>query len=82
MFIREKTFNNTLDFVSINNISLIDRFSTDILPKINHNVICFILEPILMERILLVTVYPNLTELKLFNFDEQIVLKYFTGKYR
>ncbi len=46
------------------------------------NVKYFILEPVIMERILLATVYPNLTELKLFNFDQQIALKYFTGKYR
>jgi hypothetical protein len=82
MLVREKTFSNTLNFVFIDNNSLLDRFSTDILPRIHHNVRYFILEPVFMERILLATVYPNLTELKLFNFDQQIVLKYFTGKYR
>ncbi len=49
--------------------------------KFCHNVECFILESVFMERILLATVYPNLTELKLYNFDQQIALKYFTGKY-
>jgi hypothetical protein len=82
MLVREKTFGNTLNFSCIHDNSLLNRFTTDILPKINHNVICFILEPILMERILLATVYPNLTKLKLFNFEQQIALKYFTGKYR
>ena len=82
MLAREKTFSSTLNFVCINNISLINRFSTDILPRISDNVKYFILEPALMECILLATVYPNLTELKLFNFDRQIALKYFTGKYR
>ncbi len=78
---QEKIFSNILNFVYIDNISLLDRFSTDILPRIRHNVKYFILEPVFMERILLTTVYPNLTELKLFNFDQQIALKYFTGKY-
>ena len=81
MLIREKTFSNTLNFVYIDNTSLIDRFSTNILPRIHHNVQYFILRPVFMERILLATVYPNLTELKLFDFDQQIALKYFTGKY-
>ena len=80
MLIREKTFSNTLNFVYIDNTSLIDRFSTDILPKIRHNIQYFILQPIFMERILLATVYPNLNALKLFNFDQQIALKYCTGK--
>jgi hypothetical protein len=79
---QEKSFSNILNFVYIDNISLIDRFSTNILPRIGHNVKYFILEPVLMERILLATDYPNLTELKLFNFEQNIALKYFTGKYR
>jgi len=82
ILVQEKTFSNILNFVSIDNISLLDRFSTDILTRIHHNVKYFILEPVFMERILPATVYPNLTELKLFNFDQQIALKYFTGKYR
>jgi hypothetical protein len=79
---QEKTFTNILNFVYIdNNISLIDRFCIDILPRIEDNVKYFILEPVFMERILLATVYPNLTELKLFNFEQEIALKYFAGKY-
>ncbi|CAM2727821.1 unnamed protein product [Rotaria socialis] len=46
--------------------------------SVNHNIKYFILEPVVMERILLVTVYPNLAELKLFNFEQQIASKYFT----
>lgn len=81
VLVREKTFSHTLNFVYIDD-TLIDRFSIDILPRIRHNVKYFILEPVLMECILLATVYPNLTKLKLFNFDQQIALEYFTGKYR
>ena len=78
---QDKIFTNILNFVDIDNISLIDRFCIDILPRIHHNVKYIILELVFMERILLATVYPNLTELKLFNFEQQIALKYFTGKY-
>ncbi|CAF4341517.1 unnamed protein product [Rotaria sp. Silwood2] len=82
---QEKIFSNTLKFVSIDNISSIDhhkidRFYIDILPRIHHNVKCFILEPVLMECILLAADYPNLTELKLFNFEQKIALNYFTNE--
>jgi len=81
----EKIFSNTLKFVSIDNISSIDdhkidRFCIDILPRINHNVKYFILEPVSMERILLAADYPNLTKLKLLNFEQKIALPYFTSK--
>ncbi|CAF1423124.1 unnamed protein product, partial [Rotaria sp. Silwood1] len=70
---REKIFSDTLNFVSIDNVSAIDqqkpdRFCKVILPKIHENVKCFILEPLSMKRILLAAEYSNLTELKLFNF--------------
>ncbi|CAF3643138.1 unnamed protein product [Rotaria socialis] len=64
----------------LNNISLIDRFCIDILPRIHHTVKYILLEPVSMECILLATVYPNLTERKLFNFEQQIVSKYFTDE--
>ncbi|CAF3138493.1 unnamed protein product [Rotaria sp. Silwood2] len=78
---QEKIFTNTLNFVSIDNISSInqhkrDRFCIHILPKIHQNVECFIVEPTSMECIL-ATDYPNLTELKLFNFNQEIALNYF-----
>jgi hypothetical protein len=34
-----------------------------------------------MERILLATDYPNLTELKIFHFQQEIALNYFKSKY-
>ena len=71
---QEQSFSNILDFEYIDNIPLINRFTTDISPIIRQNVKCFILQPIHMERILLASVYPNLTEIKLFNFDQQIAL--------
>jgi len=78
---QENTFTNILEFVSIDDNSILDRFCSDILPRIHHNVKCFILYPVIMERILLATDYPNLTELKIVHFQEAIALKYFTSKH-
>jgi hypothetical protein len=78
---QEKVFSNTLNFVSIDNNSPIDRFCVDILPKIRDNVKYFILKPVLMERILLAADYPNLSNLKFLDFKKEIALHYFTGKY-
>ena len=82
---QEQNFSNTLDFSSIDNTSLtdqrkLDQFSIDILPRIHHNVRCFALEPMSMERILLPADYPNLTELRIYNFNRNIALSYFTRK--
>jgi hypothetical protein len=78
---QENTFTNILKFVSIDDNSIIDRFCTDILPRIHHNVKCFILYPVIMERILLATDYPNLTELKIVHFQQKVALNYFTSKH-
>ncbi len=78
---QENAFTNILKFVSIDDNSIIDRFSTDILPRIHHNVKCFIFDPVFMERILLATDYPNLTELKIFHFQQEIALNYFRSKH-
>jgi len=88
MIVQEKTFTNTLNFVvtTINDEVLsianptIDRFCIGILPKIGYNIKSLILESESMERILLATDYPNLTELKLYNVNDEIVSQYFTGK--
>ena len=42
--------------------------------------VSFIFEPVSMGRILLTADYPNLTELKLFNFEQRIALNHFTSK--
>ena len=83
---QEKIFSNILNFASSDSISSmdrrkLDRFCIDILPRIHFNVKCFILEPGSMERILLLTAdYLYLTELKLFDFQQEIALYYFTSK--
>jgi hypothetical protein len=77
---QEKTFSNILSFMSVKNISSIDRFCIDILPGIHQNVKYLILKPVLMERILLATDYPNLTQLKLCHFENNIISRYFTSE--
>jgi len=79
--VQENAFTNILKFVSIHNFSLIDRFYYDILPRTHRDVECFILDSTLIKCILRVTDYPNLTELKIFDFDECIALKHFTSKH-
>ncbi|CAF0787306.1 unnamed protein product [Adineta steineri] len=76
---QEITSIDILKFVSIDNISIIDRFCNDILPRIHHNVKGFIFDPIFMERILLATDYPNLTKLTIHHFQKEIVSNYFTS---
>ncbi|CAF1379209.1 unnamed protein product [Rotaria sordida] len=83
---QENTFTNTLKFLIITltddilslTDSIVDRFCTNILPRIHQNVKSLILDSLSMERILLVGDYPNLTEIKLFNFNDKIVSRYFT----
>src|SRR5690349_1334979 len=78
---QENTFTNVLKFPSIYHYSLIDRFCIDILPRIHHNVKCFIFASYCMECVLLATDYPNLTELKILHFNKEIALDYFTSKH-
>ena len=78
---QENTFTNIIKFVSIDDISFIDRFCNDILPRIHHNVKCFILDPVLMRCILLATDYPNLNKLIINRFEQKIALNYFTSKH-
>jgi hypothetical protein len=84
---QEKIFTNVLNFVSISSTNDIcsissrklDRFCIEILPQIHHNVKCLILESVCIERILLAAEYPNLIQLKIFNFNKEIMSRYFKG---
>ncbi|CAF1613392.1 unnamed protein product [Rotaria magnacalcarata] len=78
---QENTFTNILKFPRRYTYALIDRFCIDILPRIHHNVKCFITHPFCMKRILLATDYPNLTELKIFHFKQGITLDYLTSNH-
>jgi hypothetical protein len=86
---QQPMFSNTLNFVSISRStdeissisgSVLGRFCTSILPNIHKNVKSLILESLSMERIPRAGNYPNLTELKLFNFNKAIFSRYFIGK--
>jgi hypothetical protein len=77
---REEIFSTTLNFASkVDDTIILGRFCNYILPRIHSNVKCLIVEPASMERILLASPYPNLTELKIYNFQRDNSLNYFTG---
>ncbi len=69
----------TDDLLPISGLML-DRFCIDILPKIDYNVKSLTLHSESMERILLAADFPNLCELRLYNFNENAMSRYFTGK--
>jgi hypothetical protein len=81
---REEMFSNTLNLTStVHGTTISDlilgRYCNCILPQIQCNVKCLIVEVASVERILLATPYPNLTELKICNFQCDSSLRYFTG---
>jgi hypothetical protein len=85
----EQIFSNVLNFVSISQStdeislispSILNRFCNDILPRIHENIKSLTLDSSSMECILRAGNYPNLTELKLFNFNKAIISRYFMGK--
>ncbi|CAF2464678.1 unnamed protein product [Rotaria sp. Silwood2] len=51
--------------------SILERFCSEILPKIQYKIKWLDLEPLYMERILLAADYPNLHGLSLFNIDQE-----------
>jgi hypothetical protein len=83
---QDEIFTNTLNFTpiasyricSVNN-SILDRFCIDILPQIQYSIRYLIVEPTAMERIALADDYPNLTKLKIYQFNKDVVSHYFTG---
>lgn len=77
--IQEKTFSTSLNLTSRNEL-ILSRFYNDILSRIDFNVQCLIVESASLERILLAGHYPHLTELKIFHFQRDNSLNYFTGK--
>ncbi|CAF1577956.1 unnamed protein product [Rotaria magnacalcarata] len=84
---QEQIFSNILSFVAISQStddicsisdSILNRFRIDILPRIQQNVKSLSVESASIECILGAGIYPNLTELKIFNFNREIVPRYFT----
>jgi hypothetical protein len=78
---QQNTFTNILKIPTIYDYSLINRLCIDILPRIHHNVKCFIFDSFCMKRFLLATDYPNLTELKILHFKQKFALGYLTSKH-
>ncbi|CAF1416689.1 unnamed protein product, partial [Rotaria sordida] len=84
--IKENICIHTLNFVSTTltddtlSISdrILDRFCMNILPRIHYNIKSIVLNSLSIERILRVAGYPNLSELKIFNFNGKIVSHYLT----
>ncbi|CAF4381357.1 unnamed protein product [Rotaria sp. Silwood2] len=83
---QEQIFSDILNFVSISQSSdqitslpskILDRFCISILSRIHKNVKSLILESVSMKYILRAGNYPNLTQLKLFNFTKAIFSRYF-----
>jgi len=60
--------------------TMLDRFCSQILPKIHHNVKYLRVESLSMERVLLAAKYPNLYGLSIFNVKEETIQRIFTGE--
>ncbi len=73
-------YNSSLDFTSVLPDKVLDRFCSQILPRIHDKIKWLNLETLSMERILLVADYPNLRQLEIFLMNEETDLQLFTGK--
>ena len=87
--VQHRIFTDTLNFVSISlstdevssiPTTILDRFYVDILSRLYKNVTSLIVESVTMEYILRAVYYPNLTKLKIFDFNKAIVSCYFMSK--
>jgi hypothetical protein len=61
-------------------VSILDRFCSNILPRIHCKIKWLNLEPLCMERILLAADYPNLHGLSLFNIERETTVRLLGGK--
>ena len=78
--VADDVFTSILNFVEPSVIDVkLDRFCTSILPQKHHCIRKLILYTRYMERILLTGDYPNPNSLELYNFEQEIVCRYFTG---
>jgi hypothetical protein len=60
--------------------TMVDRFCSQILPQIHHNIKWLNLESLSMERVLLASDYPNLCGLGLYQINYDVILRLFSGK--
>ena len=86
---QQQIFTNILNFTSISrstneicsiSSTILNQFCIDILARIHTNVKSLIVESFSMECIFDAIIYPDLTQLKIFNFNKGIVSRYFIGK--
>ncbi|CAF3217807.1 unnamed protein product [Rotaria socialis] len=81
---QDEKFTNNHNFVFASNDSInepmLNRFCNSILPRIQYNVKCVVLETKTMDRILRAGIYPNLTQLKIFKFQANIFSKFCTDE--
>jgi len=79
--VQGEKFSAKLDFSSIiDQMKIFRRFSDLILPQIHLRIECLTIESEYLERFLVVTDYPNLSQLKLCNFHRDNYFRYFTGR--
>ncbi len=71
---------STNDIISSLDSSMLDRFCSEILPRINRQIKWLNLESLSMKCILLAADYPNLYGLSLFNIDYETVVRLCDGK--
>jgi hypothetical protein len=60
--------------------SMLNRFCSEILPRIHCQIKWLTLEPLCMERILLAADYPNLRVLSLFNIERETIVQLLGSK--
>ncbi|CAF4075465.1 unnamed protein product [Rotaria sordida] len=85
---RDITFTRSLDLVTISsnehndsrNKLILNRFCFDIIPRIQQNIECLILDPLLIDRVLCIGNYPKLRKLTLVNLQFEMASRIFNGK--
>ena len=84
--IRDPCFNTEIDLIKLDDDercaqvdTCIDRFCSDILPAIHHQIKCLKVQSTAMERILLAADYSNLSQLDIFIPHEEPIL-HFNGE--
>ncbi|CAF4212839.1 unnamed protein product [Rotaria sp. Silwood2] len=85
---RDITFTRSLDLVTISsnehndsrNKLILNRFCFDIIPRIQQNIQCLILDPLLIDRVLCIGNYPKLRKLTLVNLQFEMASRIFNGK--
>jgi len=81
------TFTRSIDLVTISSNedntsrtnAILNRFCSDILPRIQHNIECLTLDPLLIDRVLCVGNYPKLHKFTLVSLQLEMASLFFNG---